>query len=692
MSNFSYSKRRPWPYDLYIGSDLKCLLEPGVDGNMVAQKSKTLDATAPVDYNYGSANPFKERTFEWQQLFGGLGVAVAPDTVPRRYSHAIRVDTSIDGIWMKGPKFETHIETINAGAGEVKQLILALHGGNVVVFAICHNGVWRRTADGTWVASLTSGTSPALPAGTHPQSALRFKSKGSPSVDALYLGTDNSNLWQYDGAAWVLCAAAAGPGTGAVQGEARFLERVSDEFWVAGDYWIVKAEENPLDRTKYGGVIYIGDQSCKITWLRQVDNTLYIFKQDGIYTVSDTGVDQELFPTLRTKLSSLNGKNASVWLDKLWVPFGDQTFFLNPEGKITADGLEQMLENTSEVRGHMVAGAGHNTWFFYELYYSSVNNTTYLIKHGTWVEDTGGIGNTEFVNAHHGALATWNKQASCCNVISNIHSTGNDRLYVGFADGTVEWCVLPKDGPNPSQDSNCEFTAQDSYIYLPIHHSNFRADNKSYRGITAFGPTLTPTEWMEFQYRLDYTNPLTAWVTLTDETGNAKFTLPGQRVNFATESNVFGRSIQMRVKLCKDSNLAASPANLTPVISGIAVHETVRPSLSLEYTFSVKVGSFLAKHNGQVDRRRGTKLREQVLTQCAEVGPVAVRLPTGEVEEMILTEYQESSASFEKRRDFDYVIHISGLQLRTISHSRAFSSLTYATLEQYTVGQLESII
>jgi hypothetical protein len=605
------SRVRPWPYDAYIGL-IPIMLSPDVDGNLVSQKSKTLDATAPVDYTYGAANPYKERTFEWQELFGGFGQGEAPSTQPRRYSYAIRSDTSIDGLWMKGPGFEYHVETIDAAAGEVRQILKALHGGAVTVFALCENGVYRRIADGNWTLSL------AFPGGTFGQSAIRFKHRGAAPLDALYVGTNNTNLYRYDGATWTVAAAAAGPGTGAVQGEARYLERVSDELWVAGDQWVVKVEDDPMVRANYAAVIYIGEQSAKITWLRQLDNQLFIYKEDGVYTVSTTGLDQELFPTLRGKNDSKNGRNAAVWIDKTWFTFGDQTFTLDGAGNLSPDGLEQMLENTSEVRGQWVAGAGHNTWFFYELYYATANNTTYLVKHGTWVEEGSSQNNpgvAQFANAHHGSLYHWNKRATCAHVVAGLHTGGNDRLYVGFLDGTIQWTPLPRNGPNPAQDGNCEFTGQESYVALPIHHSGFRADNKWWHGVTAFGPRLTNGEWIEIQYKLDVANPLAAWYKISTA-GDPTFTLPGMRKEFAEPESanpVFGKNIAIRVYLVKDANLAVSPKSLTPITHGIGIHESIRPSVSLEYTFLARCASYLALRNGNVDRRRGTDIQQNVL-------------------------------------------------------------------------------
>ena len=687
------TRRRPYPYDITM-DDVKLLLEPNDDGQLVARKSKTLDAVAPIDYRYDSANPLIERGFEWIELYGGFGQSVAPNTTPRRISHAIRADTSLDGLWMIGPRFEDHVETIAVGSGEVRQFIRALHGGTLTLFAICANGVYRRVSDGTWVASLTATTGVALPAGVHPQSAVRFKHRGTTPVDALYLGSDTGNLWQYNGTTWALAGPAAGPGTGALQGEARWLERVGDELWVAGDYWIVKVEDDPMDRTKYAGVIYIGDQTAKTTRLKQIRNVLYVWKEDGIYTVSTAGVDQDMFPTLRGRNNPNNGKGASVWMDRIWFSFGDQTFTINDGAVLKSDGTEQMLENTSEVRGKFVGGAGHNTWFFYELYYNSALNNTYLVKHGTWIEaGSSSSGTAEFSDNHHGALAVWNKEATTAHIVSGIHPSGNDRLYIGFIDGSVEWCVLPKEGPNPAKDANCEFTGLDSYVYLPIHHSGFRADNKLWRGITVLGPTLTNTEWAEVEYRTDFLNPLTVWTVLQNEyVTDPRFILPNTRIDFDWDSPTYGRQIQIRVHLRKDANVAASPKYLTPITEGIIVHEVVRPSLSLEYTWNVLAVSYGVKHNGTVDRRSGKNIRDAVLAKCAEVANIAVRLPEGDIQEMTVLDYVENRFARKNKREAGWVITVTAGQLKTISNDRPFTGLTYRTLEQYTVGQLEQII
>jgi hypothetical protein len=729
-ANTTGSRRRPYPYDLYI-DNVRCLLEPDQDGTLVSQDSKTLSETAPIDYTYSSANPYKERTSEFQKLFAGFGQAVCPDDVPRRYYYAEKADLSVDGLWMKGPAFEKHVVQLGTAThppGEVRQFIQALHNAVVNLFVVCQNGVWRYDSPtDTWVESLTLWTSPGLAAGMECHQAVRFFNRGTNPVDALYLGTNLDNLWRHrqinpadsNSWAWERAALAAGPpgggsGTGATvgiagNGQARYVERLGNELWVAGDYWISKVEDDPFDRTKYSAPIAIGDQHARTTWLKQINDVLYTFKEDGIYSVSTEGEDQDLFATLRGKNDLRNGRNASIWLDRMWFTFGNQTFTLNSAGQLRPDGLEQMLENTSPVRGRWIDGAGHNTWFFYEVYYNEIDRHSYLVKHGTWVEEPDvqkTVGVAQFAEAHHGALYDWPYQrATCLEVIAGADISGNDRLMVGFSDGTIQWTILPRNSPNPTNDQYCEFTTQPSYVYLPQHHSRFRADYKLWHAMTAFGPHLTETEWVTIEYRTDVTDPSAQWIPV-DPT-DSRFTLNGQRHNL-TDNEVqdprYGRSLLMRIKLDKYPETTGQPdtpysnLNETPVLEGIAVHESIRPAFSREYAFSIKLGSFLPLRNGTVDRRRSEHVQQVLLQICAKIGPVDVLLPTGALERMTIVNYEDSLISRQKYRDFIWVLKIHALQLRTITvgaeqvEPGVATGLTYATLETYTVGQLEGVI
>jgi hypothetical protein len=68
------------------------------------------------------------------------------------------------------------------------------------------------------------------------------------------------------------------------------------------------------------------------------------------------------------------------------------------------------------------------------------------------------------------------------------------------------------------------------------------------------------------------------------------------------------------------------------------------------------------------------------------------RLPTGQAEEMTIVDYHDTWLARKNARDHEATVQIQAIQLRTISHEAVFTGLTYNTLEQYTLDQLESII
>jgi hypothetical protein len=237
----SNSKRAPYPVRPVSGHD-QADAGTGVGRESRRPESKTLDATAPVDYTYSSANPFKERTFEWTKLYGGYGQVIEHDQTPRRYEHAEYVDTSINGTMFKGPKF--YGEDGDSGRDRARQdlpvhLGHAWRGRSPVRHLRQRRG--RRTSDTTWVVSL--GASPLdRPCGSSPGRPASWTvctSRRRPGISGSTTGRPGPQPFL-----------PAGPGTGTANGEARYIEKVQDELWVAGDYWVVKttAGADPLLR------------------------------------------------------------------------------------------------------------------------------------------------------------------------------------------------------------------------------------------------------------------------------------------------------------------------------------------------------------------------------------------------------------------------------------------------------------
>lgn len=690
MTNYAWSKRRPYPYDACINGQGLMLIENPDTGELVGKRSQPLTAQ-PTDYEYGSSSPFLEIPYPFRHLVMGMGEMVQPKGAPRRYKYAINVDASIDGIWQLGPKF--HVETVVAGQ-PIRQIIRALKGGTESVFALANRYVAVRLADNSWSVGGADGghdLESTVGVGAVSNQAERFKHAGGGAQDRLYVTSNNGNVLEYDGTNWIQYSGAQGP----TSHRAQWVRKVGDELWFAWDNVIEKVESDPRVTLNYAGPITMGDASANITFLAQNKNILHVFKENGIFTVSQAALDQDIFPGLHYSKNTENGRNTAVWLDHLWVPFGDAFFRLSVDGTIQPIGTELMLGNRTPVRGKIVASAGHNTWFNYEALYDDRTNTSFLMKYGSWVETDDNRFNDQvvFSNVHHGALKQWtNKRVTMLQVVQ--FPGDNDRLYAGFQDGTVEWCYLPKNGPNPANDTNTEYTDQVGYIYWPDHHAGFQADPKVWRGFSGFGPRMTNRQYVTVDYRID---PSSSWTPLKvgpeDADDPARFTASGQRIDFPSETVPTGKVIEVRSGLHSDND--GVPEDDSPLLEGMAIHEAVRPSFKQEFTFIVDASRNITKRNGQVSRTPPTFLRQIIQSAVAAIGNVPVVMPDGTEEEMAFIDYTEMQIAPMKRNGLAWALVAKAVQYQTSTQPQGGDTLTgysYGTLEQYTYGELEQLL
>jgi hypothetical protein len=508
-----------------------------------------------------------------------------------------------------------------------------------------------------------------------------------PNDDYLYLGSTASNLYVYDGSAWSVATAGGGPPEAA----AEYLAVLNKELWVLWGSTVAKTEANPLERDNWSGSILLGGADG--TNLATVGTTLFAFKEDGVFTVNEDGTSQNILPQLREVRIADNGQQASVWLDSLWAPIGNAFYRIKGDGSFTPVGTEQLLENASEVRGRIVASVGHNTWHNYEVLFNPATGASYLGKWGGWVEQvngdtTDGTPGSHFRPAHHFAIKTWaNKQATCAEIVTAADlGTSNDRLYVGFSDGTVEWCVLPRYNPNPTSDSECEFSDQRGYLVYPGHHAGFAADTKNFRGWSVFGPSLSNLLAARISYRLD---PTAGWTALADEdAATVEFTADGQRFN-VPGATLVGKTIEFRLELQRS---AAASVNTTPLVYGVAIHEQLRPAFVLEWLMNVDARTNVARHDGTSERRSPDQIRDALRVACAAYTPTTVIMPDGSSEEMGYLDYREEIKSYDHRYGLSWDIGVRAMQYRTLSNVAQAQGLSYGALEAYTYAELEVIL
>lgn len=655
------SRRPPWPDDLKIGAYGVML----VDGTMVGEKTQTMEAVAPTVQEYDSAPIYKERTFAFRPT-RGMGERVQSSHTSKRYAYGLNVWV-VGGLFGKGPL--THTIT-PASTGSIRAFAEGLHSGALTQFILAGQYVLRRSDDTNAGQNVSDNR-----AGQTATSAVRFRGAYASPVDGVYVAWSDGALRQYDGAAWNAATLPAGflP---------QFLEVLGSELWAADPTNSVlrKCTGDPLLAGSWSGSILVGNPSIKITAIRQVSNRLAIFKEDGgIYTINADGSSNDLFPGVRSVPDPTNARTVAAWLDALWFRMGPSFYKLTMGGgpQIQSVGPERMLNDASEVRGPVQAFAGYGTVGGLCVTYSPAGNS-YLLQYGNWIPPselfTQQNATFQFVDQYDGAMVKWAGKRATAMAVSGV-AAPDTRLYVGFSDGSYDWIKLV---PNPfAPNSGAEFTAAASKLYIPKHHAMFQADWKTTNGFSAFGPVITAADNVQINYRTDSAAAFTGLP--------GTISTPGQRLD--TAGTVLGHDLDVEIVL---NNTTTSD---TPVVEGIGIHESVRPTLRRDFSGVVDARSYVARKDGSSSRLTAEQIRNIMVQAAGSPGAISLTLPDEVTEPLSFFEYHEALLPRGKRNGLGWQVAFKATEFRVATVTGTIGRLKgvlIGDLKGVLIGQLKS--
>jgi hypothetical protein len=619
------SRRAPYPWDALLNlggsSNVGLLLQPTPDGQLVSRKTKTLenDPSATVT-DYSSDPTYRQRTFGFRHLSGGMGERWQSSLISRRYRYMINAQRWGNLIG-KGPLFHS---LAPATSGSITAFAEGLNGGVVTQFILAGRYVLTRGGDssGAQLVSRDFG------AGRTVTSAVRFKGAYATPIDGLLVTTDDGQLWQYSGATWVAATLPAGFLPTA-------LEVAGTELWAGGGNQVRKCTGDPLLAGSWSGAFSIGDGSSIVSCIRQLLDRPFVFTTNGrVFTFNGDGSDNDLFPGLRTTATALNGANAQAWLDAIWVSIGDSFLKLDALGgaQLTVVGPERLREAEAPVQGRVAASAGWGTQALYLGVYNAQTGHSMLETYGSWEpppEDRPSLFRVidataayQFVDTLDGALIDFPAQQITAMKVSGI-SAPDTRLYIGFSDGTYGWIKLVT---SPfAAGSGAEFTLATSTVNVPLHHAMAQKDTKVTMGFTGFGPLLTTTDYATVSYRVNESAPYTAL--------SAHLTANGQRVN--TPDGTLGKLLDVQI------GLVNTTTSDTPILEGLGIHERVVPAFELDTTLKVRAESYQAKRDGSVDRKTAEQIRAYLLSAAGSPGSVTFTLPDETVGSLAMIDFEE---------------------------------------------------
>jgi hypothetical protein len=651
---------------------------------LVARKQTHLENLYPATAEYDSAPVYRERTFQFRPT-GGIGESVQSGSGDRRYHYGINVWVT-GGLFGKGPLVHAVVPA-GTPVAMVRRFAEARRGLVDALFYLTKEAVYVRNDD-------TNAGQARLHerAGHQPLDMARFMGAYAGTQDCLYVTWEDGTLEERKpDDSFVSAALPAGFG-------AHFLEVVGDELWAADKNRSIvrKCTDDPKVAGSWSGPILVGTPSVPITALRQSSNRLAIFKADGsVFTINADGTDNDLFPGLRTSQDTDNGRTATAWLSSIWFRSGRAWYELDlaQGATLTPRGPGRNLGNLSEVRGPVQVLAGWNSQMAFCAIYNEENGASYLLSYGSWVPsadpDSGASGRqnitvsgTEytFVAQYDGALKKWAGRKVTAMFVSNVPTEA--RLYCGFSDGNYDWIKLV---PYPLlQGGGSEYTLDESFIVLPLHHAVFQSDNKHWTGASIFGLPFDPGNSVKLSYRVTGsavgtgstpTGAFLEWGPLLDRNGMRSNPVP----------QIAGKGLELRIDL---NNVDPTQ---TPVLEGLGLHERLVPAFRRDFLLTVNANEYVTRRDGASARQSGVTIRKWLEEAASSPISISLELPDEVLNEVALFSYDEHMTPHARHGGQSFAINVQATQFKVLTRYGSIGR-TRGTLigdtRGYTVAQM----
>lgn len=363
------------------------------------------------------------------------------------------------------------------------------------------------------------------------------------------------------------------------------------------------------------------DWDQPVTNLFGIGSTVLVFTRNRIYI--SAGAD---ITPMQVEPDDENGRSAFIFDSDIYAPFGEEwwkiTITSSTTANIVSTGLGRFVENTTNIKGPVVAGVAHNNWFAYFVIWNGTDS--YLMKLGSWANP--GETSThlwEFRNQIHGSIGHISNRQVRSAVISEISGTGtlsNPRLFLGLDNGTLRVIVLPLKTPSPLADTNCRFVASGS-LTLGIDDAGFGANDKSYHRAALLGEDLTDDTYAILSYALDGRDVFNEF--------SGRFTSNGASLTFPEEAQ--GKLIQPKVSLYSDANTETPQVNTLLLFAQVRefTDEDGNPAFRRKRRIYISCEDWTVLNDGTSDKVQNARRLREGMQQIAAAPSCSLYLRDG---------------------------------------------------------------
>jgi hypothetical protein len=549
-------------YDLFLdydGETLGIILHRDENGNV-----SWFPGLAPAlqqqfqtgDWGYELTPSEVDIPFSWQDFSGGAGFQDDPNggpgPGPRRYSYSRGIDAS------EGTRITlSPLQVADSGiaAAPVKYIETSLG-----TYAIAGRFIYElTTAPGTWTERNDAGAGKAW------TDIIEYKG-------SLFAAQANDGSYEYsaDGTTW-----------------AAYTDEVINAFYFAtrGDVlWAVLSNNtmrnNASGTAKDGGTAWtaadnVGHSGETVRGLKEIDNSLYVFKEEGIYEYTGTS-DEDVWLGGMENRRTTNGFMPFVWFDqKTYVPYGDRLIqFDHLQPRIIPIFPTDAMKGHPEINGQIAAIDGDNRWLYVTI--QNHNGDYYVLKGNPYHNNGEGEWHTYL---YLGAVA------SAASIVigkgAANPSTTNPALVLGLAAAGGHY-ILPRVGWRAEDDANVAFDTAGGLLFGSNTGFGGLAFSKFLNAGSVTALNLSATETARLSYEVEDNGAQVAVVTGT-ETGTTRAQVTGD-IEF--------QRIRPVIRLLTGASTTG------PVFIAAVLHATPNPPRRHSMTFLMDVADNLEMRGG----------------------------------------------------------------------------------------------
>lgn len=424
---------------------------------------------------------------------------------------------------------------------------------------------------------------------------------------------------------------------------------VGQTLWGAEPYK-VKSCTDPEASGNWTSATTIGDAENNITALLNLDDVLYVGKEDGLFSFDVTTVIN-LLGEYRFLRDANNFRAMTAFHNEGYMSVAKDGLIHYSEGTVIDISVALYGQDVAWLQKRIASLAQDDQWLYAVMAPAAQAGNAYIMA-GRWQAS-----GDSTVWVWHPIARFTTANSAAANVTASFVTDaagGNPRLWMGESGTTVGkpgYIILPEGHRNPVDDTSYRF-ATTGTMSLSWYDAGFVAIDKAFIKVVVQAEDVTDDVYLVVSYKADYDAD---WTYLSNPV--SRVITEGYTTLYFPD-NTIGKRIRIGIDFVTNVNTA------TPVLKSIAIHSALRPPRKNIFNFSIVCADDVALRNGGTDRQGAKTIASNLRALRDSVAPITLTDVDGvEYTVQLMPPLRERFISNEEGRAYERRFDITAMEV-----------------------------